>query len=103
MKKILSLLLVLVTVSSVLVKAASTTDEATKQPTGLIVLTYSDNGTTFTLPVNYLLGIHLPNERHFVSGNEQYGLEVIETVSFDGLSAESALSRPCPGLARGSF
>jgi len=92
MKKILSLLLVLVTASSVLVKAASTTDEATKQSANLLVLTDSDNGATFSLPVNNLLGVHLPNERHFVVGNQQYGLESISTVTFDGLPAESVLS-----------
>ncbi|MBX9576924.1 MAG: hypothetical protein K2W97_00430 [Chthoniobacterales bacterium] len=109
MKKLLSLLLVLLTASSVL---------AQEQPGNVVcehpilitgghlvighAVTDSDNGKTITLHVGEKLLVQLPNERHYVSGDEHYGLESVSTVSFDGLSTDGILTTGSLDLGDGS-
>ena len=108
MKKSFPLLLVLLMASSVLAQEqnkASTTAAADSSSNLIVngrVVTDADNGKTIKFHVGQELGVDLPNERHYVSGDESYGLESVSTVSFDGSSAEGVLNVKTFDLGDGS-
>ena len=108
MKKLPPLLLVLLMASSVLAQEqnkANTTalDHPASNPVvdGRL-LTDAHNGKTITLHVGEELGVDLPNERHYLSGDEHYGLEVVSKVHFDGLSHNGVLNVKTFDLGDGS-
>lgn len=106
MKKIFSLLLVLFVASSVLAQEQpgelTLTGKNQIDENGVFIqggtlvvgqtVTDADNGKTITLHVGEKLFVDLPNDRHFVSGDWQCGLESVSTVSFDGLSNPGVLA-----------
>ncbi len=108
MKKIFPVLLVLLMASSIFAqeqnKAITT---AAKYPASNVIVggrlvTDADSGKTITLHIGKKLYVELPNERHYVSGDEHYGLESVSTVSFDGLSNEGVLNVNTLDLGDGS-
>ena len=99
MKKLFLLLLILLMASSIFAQAqtppaASTKHQSICDPvivTGRI-LTNADDGKSIILHVGEELGVDLPNERHYVSGDECCGLESVSVVSFDASSTEGILN-----------
>lgn len=95
MKKTYSILFILVMTSCLVAQEKSEDfpipyDQVV--PTGTsLTITDAVNGKTITLYVGEKLFVQLPDERHFVFGNEEYGLEVLSTVSFQSLSNKRVL------------
>ncbi len=105
MKRLFFLLFVLVTPACIMAQEQSAqstlieknqhnSHEETMQSTLLKgqCVTNTDNGKTITLHLGEQLFVELPDNRQFIYGNEQRGLEAVSTVSFDGVSDESILN-----------